>query len=167
MTSFRRGRLSAIHDGRAVNPVFESGSRGGCAGDERGKLVAVNRVAREYRNRERITRATQPASFDVYGADRFVLLRSSGCGKSTVAQGDRGFRRAVEGAITLAGDPVRGPGTDRIAVFQAFDRLPSWMTVLGNVAFALSALAVTTRVGRDLLTMLTAMFNPLRSIAWR
>ncbi|AOJ68933.1 MULTISPECIES: ABC transporter permease [Burkholderia] len=32
-------------------------------------------------------------------------------------------------------------------------------------AFLLSALAATTRVGRDLLTMLTAMFNPLPSIA--
>ncbi|KVE33939.1 ABC transporter permease [Burkholderia sp. TSV86] len=32
-------------------------------------------------------------------------------------------------------------------------------------AFALTALAVSTRIGRDLLTMLTAMFNPLPSIA--
>ncbi|KVE25999.1 ABC transporter permease [Burkholderia singularis] len=32
-------------------------------------------------------------------------------------------------------------------------------------AFALTALAVSTRFGRDLLTMLTAMFNPLPSIA--
>ncbi|KVD70784.1 ABC transporter permease [Burkholderia sp. ABCPW 14] len=32
-------------------------------------------------------------------------------------------------------------------------------------AFALTTLAATTRVGRDLLTMLTAMFNPLPSIA--
>ncbi|POR51550.1 NitT/TauT family transport system permease protein [Paraburkholderia eburnea] len=33
------------------------------------------------------------------------------------------------------------------------------------LAFALTALAVSTRVGRDLLSMLTAMFNPLPSIA--
>lgn len=33
------------------------------------------------------------------------------------------------------------------------------------LAFALTALAATTRLGRDLLTMLTAMFNPLPSIA--
>ncbi|WP_176041153.1 ABC transporter permease [Burkholderia stabilis] len=32
-------------------------------------------------------------------------------------------------------------------------------------AFALTSLAVSTRIGRDLLTMLTAMFNPLPSIA--
>ncbi len=33
------------------------------------------------------------------------------------------------------------------------------------LAFALTSLAVSTRMGRDLLTMLTAMFNPLPSIA--
>jgi NitT/TauT family transport system permease protein len=32
-------------------------------------------------------------------------------------------------------------------------------------AFALTSVAVSTRIGRDLLTMLTAMFNPLPSIA--
>jgi NitT/TauT family transport system permease protein len=32
------------------------------------------------------------------------------------------------------------------------------------LAFALTALAVSTRVGRDLLSMLTAMFNPLPSM---
>ncbi|MBY4709196.1 ABC transporter permease [Burkholderia cepacia] len=33
------------------------------------------------------------------------------------------------------------------------------------LAFALTSLAVSTRIGRDLLTMLTSMFNPLPSIA--
>jgi NitT/TauT family transport system permease protein len=38
--------------------------------------------------------------------------------------------------------------------------------VIGVVlAFALTSLAVSTRLGRDVLTMLTAMFNPLPSIA--
>jgi NitT/TauT family transport system permease protein len=38
--------------------------------------------------------------------------------------------------------------------------------LLGVVlAFALTSLAVSTRIGRDLLSMLTAMFNPLPSIA--
>ena len=32
-------------------------------------------------------------------------------------------------------------------------------------AFALTSLAVSTRIGRDLLAMLTSMFNPLPSIA--
>jgi ABC-type polar amino acid transport system ATPase subunit len=32
---------------------------------------------------------------------------------------------------------VRGPGADRIVVFQEFDQLPPWKTVVQNVAFPL------------------------------
>ncbi|KVE43189.1 ABC transporter ATP-binding protein [Burkholderia sp. BDU5] len=104
-----------------------------------GKLLAVDRVTLEYRSRERVVRAMQQVSFDVYGADRFVLLGPSGCGKSTLLKAIAGFVAPVEGAITLAGEPVRGPGADRIVVFQEFDQLPPWKTVLENVAFPLRA----------------------------
>lgn len=34
---------------------------------------------------------------------------------------------------------MRGPGPDRIVVFQEFDQLPPWKTVLANVMFPLLA----------------------------
>ncbi|AIO67101.1 ABC transporter ATP-binding protein [Burkholderia oklahomensis] len=104
-----------------------------------GKLLAVDRVTLEYRSRERVVRATQQVSFDVYGADRFVLLGPSGCGKSTLLKAIAGFVAPAEGGIALAGEPVRGPGADRIVVFQEFDQLPPWKTVLENVVFPLRA----------------------------
>jgi NitT/TauT family transport system ATP-binding protein len=114
------------------------------ASDEQGaalanteRLLAVDRVTLEYRTRDRLVRATSQVSFDVYGADRFVLLGPSGCGKSTLLKAVAGFIEPVSGSISLDGKPVRGPGADRVVVFQEFDQLPPWKTVVENVAFPL------------------------------
>ncbi|OXC79903.1 ABC transporter ATP-binding protein [Caballeronia sordidicola] len=107
------------------------------------KLLTVDNVSLEYRTRERIVRATHEVSFDVYGGDRFVLLGPSGCGKSTLLKAVAGFIEPTAGSIRIDDKPVRGPGTDRIVVFQEFDQLPPWKTVLQNVAFPL-------RVGKKL-----------------
>ncbi|CAD6545039.1 Vitamin B12 import ATP-binding protein BtuD [Paraburkholderia hiiakae] len=109
------------------------------AGPHSERLLAIENVSLEYRSRERIVRATQDVSFDVYGADRFVLLGPSGCGKSTLLKAIAGFIEPVSGSISLAGEPVRGPGADRVVVFQEFDQLPPWKTVAENVAFPLRA----------------------------
>jgi NitT/TauT family transport system ATP-binding protein len=107
------------------------------------RLLTVDKVSLEYRTRERIVRATHEVSFDVYGGDRFVLLGPSGCGKSTLLKAVAGFIEPTAGTIRIDDKPVRGPGTDRIVVFQEFDQLPPWKTVLQNVAFPL-------RVGKKL-----------------
>ncbi|EDT39077.1 ABC transporter related [Burkholderia ambifaria MEX-5] len=99
----------------------------------------------EYRSGARIVRATHQVSFDVYGSDRFVLLGPSGCGKSTLLKAIAGFIEPVSGSIALDGRPVHGPGPDRIVVFQEFDQLPPWKTVVENVAFPLRAAAKLSR----------------------
>ena len=102
-------------------------------------LLRIEGVTLEYRTPERVVRATHRIDLDIHAGDRFVLLGPSGCGKSTLLKAAAGFIAPVEGAITLAGTPVRGPGPDRIVVFQEFDQLPPWKTVAQNVAFPLRA----------------------------
>ncbi|KAA1013787.1 ABC transporter ATP-binding protein [Paraburkholderia panacisoli] len=113
------------------------------------KLLAVEHVNLEYRTRERIVRATHDVSFDVYGGDRFVLLGPSGCGKSTLLKAVAGFIQPSSGSISLDGQAVRGPGADRIVVFQEFDQLPPWKTVLQNVAFPLRVAKKLSRAQAD------------------
>ncbi|HDR9509715.1 sulfonate ABC transporter ATP-binding protein [Burkholderia cepacia] len=115
------------------------------AGAHSERLLAIDRVNLEYRSGARIVRATHDVSFDVYGSDRFVLLGPSGCGKSTLLKAIAGFIEPVSGSIALDGLPVRGPGPDRIVVFQEFDQLPPWKTVVENVAFPLRAAAKLSR----------------------
>src|SRR5690606_9338335 len=76
-------------------------------------------------------------SFDIFEADRFILLGPSGCGKSTLLKGVAGFLKPVDGQIELRGKAVRGPGPERMMVFQEFDQLLPWKTVKQNVMFPL------------------------------
>ncbi|MBK4216745.1 ABC transporter ATP-binding protein [Paracoccus caeni] len=102
-------------------------------------LLRVKGVTLEYATRERVVRAAHRINLDVHAGDRFVLLGPSGCGKSTLLKAIAGFIRPTEGQILLDDRPVTGPGADRIVVFQEFDQLPPWKTVLGNVMFPLLA----------------------------
>ncbi|MDD3354230.1 ATP-binding cassette domain-containing protein [Zoogloea sp.] len=79
-------------------------------------LLQVDRVSLEYRTQDRVVRATQEVSFEVYGADRFILLGASGCGKSSLLKAVAGFIPPTEGEIRLDARPVSGPGPDRIGV---------------------------------------------------
>ncbi|MGO4334108.1 ABC transporter ATP-binding protein [Labrys sp. KB_33_2] len=116
---------------RALQPVAESGLPG--------PLLQARSVTLEYVTRHQVVRATHRVDLDVYEGDRFVLLGPSGCGKSTLLKAAAGFIRPVEGEFVLRGRPIRAPGPDRIVVFQEFDQLPPWKTVLQNVVFPLVA----------------------------
>ncbi|SEK86811.1 NitT/TauT family transport system ATP-binding protein [Roseateles sp. YR242] len=101
--------------------------------------LRVEGLSLEYRSEDRVVRATHRVDFEVYPSERFVLLGASGCGKSSLLKAVGGFLAPTEGRILLEGEAVRGPGPDRVAVFQEFDQLPPWKTVLDNVAFPLIA----------------------------
>lgn len=102
-------------------------------------LLSIRGVSLEYRTPERVVRATHRIDIDVHQGDRFVLLGPSGCGKSTLLKSVAGLIMPVEGEIWLDGQLVKGPGPDRIVVFQEFDQLPPWKTVKQNVIFPLLA----------------------------
>ena len=102
-------------------------------------LLQVQGVTLQYKTEKHLVTAIYRVSFDVFGADRFVLLGPSGCGKSTLLKAVGGYMAPTEGAMRLKGLPIREPGADRVFVFQEFDQLLPWKTVKQNVMFALEA----------------------------
>ena len=117
----------------------QAGHGAGSASDSAPALLQVQGVSLVYATAKQQVRATHRVSLDVHAGDRFVLLGASGCGKSTLLKSIGGFLTPAEGQILLDGQPVTGPGPDRVVVFQEFDQLPPWKTVRENVMFPLLA----------------------------
>lgn len=108
-------------------------------------LLKARDLVLQYKTQDRLVTAAWNVQFDVCKGDRFVLLGPSGCGKSSILKAVGGFLKPVAGSITLNGQPVSGPGPDRVMVFQDFEQLLPWKTVRQNVRFPMLA---SRRFGR-------------------
>jgi NitT/TauT family transport system ATP-binding protein len=109
-------------------------------------LLDVSGVTLRYKTSSVVVTATERVSFSVDRSDRFVLLGPSGCGKSTLLKAVGGYMKPGEGKMRINGREITEPGADRMMIFQEFDQLLPWKTVLENVMFPL---LVTRRLPRQ------------------
>jgi NitT/TauT family transport system ATP-binding protein len=106
-------------------------------------LLRVDGVTLQYKTPDHLVTATYRVSFDIHAHERLVLLGPSGCGKSTLLKAMAGFIHPVEGKMTLKDRVIEGPGPDRMMVFQEFDQLLPWKTVLHNVIYPMQVNGVS------------------------
>jgi NitT/TauT family transport system ATP-binding protein len=103
------------------------------------RFLNVEGVTLQYKTPQHLVTATYQVSFSVRESERYVILGPSGCGKSTLLKAIGGFMAPVTGSIAIRGQPVSAPGPDRMMVFQEFEQLMPWKTVLQNVEFPMRA----------------------------
>ncbi len=76
-----------------------------------------------------------------FGVDKgefCCLIGHSGCGKTTILNVLAGLDSPSDGAVIVDNREIDGPSLDRAVIFQGHALLP-WMTVMGNIAFAVSS----------------------------
>jgi len=76
-------------------------------------------------------------SLSIKRGEKFVIIGPSGCGKTTLIKAIGGFLKPRRGEVLVNHQLVRQPGPDRAFVFQDFEQLFAWRTVLENVVYAL------------------------------
>src|SRR5947209_15661867 len=103
-------------------------------------IVNLSHVYLGYHNgRSQETTIVEDANFSIQRGEKFVIIGPSGCGKTTLLKAIAGFLKPHQGEILVNDLPVKKPGPDRAFVFQDFEQLFAWRTVLGNIVYALQA----------------------------
>jgi NitT/TauT family transport system ATP-binding protein len=78
-------------------------------------------------------------SFNVWQNETVAVIGHSGCGKTTLLRIVCALESADTGLVLLDGARQEKPNKDALMLFQSFDQLQPWRTVLGNVMFPLTA----------------------------
>ena len=99
--------------------------------------VGLSEICLSYRTREgeRLL-ALDHINLEVRAGEFVCIVGPSGCGKSTLLHLIAGLQSQTSGQILVDGNPIQGPGTDRILIFQDHGLFP-WLTVGQNVEFGM------------------------------
>ena len=101
-----------------------------------GVKLRLVEVTKSFGMENQTIEALKPISIDIGEGEYIVLFGPSGCGKSTLLNLIAGFDKPDSGEITLDGEAIARPGSDRLMMFQEHALFP-WLTVIDNVSYGL------------------------------
>jgi NitT/TauT family transport system ATP-binding protein len=112
------------------------------------RRLRVRGVSHAFSTANGAVEALRDITLDIPDGEIVCIVGPSGCGKSTLLNLIAGFERPSQGEIVAHGNPVAGPGPDRLVVFQDLGLFP-WLTARGNVEFGLKVRGVPAADRRE------------------
>jgi NitT/TauT family transport system ATP-binding protein len=111
--------------------------------------LEVSHVSKSYGDAAFRTEVVRDCSLTIERNKLTVMIGPSGCGKSTLIRLLAGFEKPTSGTIAINGQPVTGPGRDRLVLFQESALFP-WMNTWDNVMYGPRARGEVTRETTEL-----------------
>ena len=111
--------------------------------------VSIRGVSKTFVSTRKIVQALHPVDLEVATGEFVCFLGPSGCGKSTLLSIIAGLEEASSGSVWANGKKVKGPGTDRIQLFQEAALFP-WLDVQHNVEFGLKQIGIPAKKRREI-----------------
>lgn len=99
----------------------------------------LKNIYKSYEQSDKGKMVLENINFKIDKSEFVAILGPSGCGKTTLLKIIGGFLESEKGSVYKNAEKVTGTSPDRIMVFQEFNQLFPWKTVLDNVIFALKA----------------------------
>lgn len=109
--------------------------------------LRIEDVSKTFAGRTGTVDALRPVNLEVEAGEFVCLLGPSGCGKSTLLNIIAGLEEASTGGVWADGKKVRGPGTDRVLLFQEAALFP-WLDIQSNVEFGLRQIGLSAKERR-------------------
>jgi NitT/TauT family transport system ATP-binding protein len=131
----------------SVATLPKSGAAGAQTPADAGILVVAD-IVKQFDTPEGPLTALERVSLSVRPGEFLAVIGPSGCGKSTLFNIIGGLIDGYQGAVTVGGEPVRGPHPAIGMVFQEESTFP-WRTVIENVAFPLEIAGMSRKERLD------------------
>ncbi len=111
------------------------------------EVLRIEKLAKNYKDSPDSRDILSGFELSLDRGEFLCILGPSGCGKTTLIRCIAGFE-SYEGEIRVGGKKVSEPGPDRVMVFQDYNQLFPWKSVLKNVEYPLVVQGVKDKAER-------------------